>query len=40
MKFFVLYGIGGIGKTQICLKFVEEMADRYFLLVCWYFNFY
>ncbi|KIJ91317.1 hypothetical protein K443DRAFT_14508 [Laccaria amethystina LaAM-08-1] len=29
-KSFLLYGIGGIGKTQICLKFVEEMADRFF----------
>ena len=29
-KFFLLYGMGGIGKTQICLKFVEEMPDRYF----------
>jgi len=27
-KFFLLYGMGGIGKTQICLKFVEEMSDR------------
>ena len=26
-KFFLLYGMGGIGKTQICLKFLEEMAD-------------
>ena len=25
-KFFLLYGMGGIGKTQICLKFVEEMS--------------
>ena len=24
-KFFLLHGMGGIGKTQICLKFVEEM---------------
>ena len=24
---FLLYGMGGIGKTQICLKFVEEMSD-------------
>ncbi len=23
-KSFVLYGMGGIGKTQICLKFIEE----------------
>jgi Holliday junction resolvasome RuvABC ATP-dependent DNA helicase subunit len=27
-KLFLLYGMGGIGKTQICLKFVEEMHDR------------
>ena len=32
-KYFLLYGMGGIGKTQICLKFVEEMADRYLLLI-------
>ena len=27
-KFFLLHGMGGIGKSQICLKFVEEMYDR------------
>ena len=26
-KSFLLHGMGGIGKTQICLKFVEEMSD-------------
>ena len=26
-RFFLLHGMGGIGKTQICLKFVEEMFD-------------
>ena len=26
-KYFLLYGMGGIGKTQICLKFIEEMSD-------------
>ncbi|KIK00259.1 hypothetical protein K443DRAFT_613058 [Laccaria amethystina LaAM-08-1] len=26
-KFFLLHGMGGIGKTQIFLKFVEEMSD-------------
>ena len=26
-KAFLLYGLGGIGKTQICLKFIEENAD-------------
>ena len=26
-KYFLLYGMGGIGKTQICLKFVEGMSD-------------
>jgi len=24
---FLLYGMGGAGKTQICLKFAEENAD-------------
>jgi len=24
---FLLYGIGGAGKTQICLKFVEDSSD-------------
>ncbi|KIK04959.1 hypothetical protein K443DRAFT_39747, partial [Laccaria amethystina LaAM-08-1] len=28
-KFFLLYGMGGIGKTQICLKFVEGMSDSF-----------
>jgi hypothetical protein len=27
-KQFLLYGLGGIGKTQICMKFAEESADR------------
>ena len=27
-KSFLLYGMGELGKTQICLKFVEEMAGR------------
>ena len=27
-KLFLLFGMGGIGKSQICLKFVEEVADR------------
>jgi hypothetical protein len=26
-KFFLLHGMGGIGKTQICLRFIEEMSD-------------
>ena len=26
-KQFLLYGLGGIGKTQIVLKFVEETSD-------------
>ena len=25
---FVLFGIGGVGKTQICLKFAEESTDK------------
>ena len=27
-KSFLLYGMGGIGKTQICLKFIEDMAGK------------
>jgi hypothetical protein len=26
-KSFLLYGLGGIGKTQICLNFVEENSN-------------
>jgi len=26
-KSFLLYGMGGVGKTQICLKFIEENSD-------------
>jgi hypothetical protein len=26
-KLFLLHGIGGIGKTQICLKFIEEHGN-------------
>ena len=28
-KAFVLYGVGGVGKTQICLKFLEKYPERY-----------
>jgi flagellar biosynthesis GTPase FlhF len=27
-QFFLLYGMGGIGKTQICAKLIDEMSDR------------
>ena len=27
---FVLYGLGGSGKTQFCLKFVQENRDNYY----------
>ena len=27
-KCFLLHGTGGIGKTQICLRFIEEMAGQ------------
>ena len=27
-KIFLVYGMGGIGKTQICLKFLEDMSDQ------------
>jgi len=26
-QIFLLHGLGGIGKTQICLKFIEENSD-------------
>lgn len=26
---FVLYGLGGSGKTQTCLKFIEDHKNRY-----------
>ena len=26
-KYFLLHGMGGIGKTQICLRFIEEMLN-------------
>jgi hypothetical protein len=26
-KSFLLHGLGGIGKSQICLKFIEQNAD-------------
>ena len=25
---FVLFGVGGVGKTQICLKFIDDNTDR------------
>jgi hypothetical protein len=27
-KRFVLHGLGGCGKTQLCLKFVEEHREK------------
>jgi hypothetical protein len=27
-RYFLLYGMGGSGKTQICMKFTEENAHR------------
>jgi hypothetical protein len=27
-RVFVLFGVGGGGKTQICLKFAEQSSDR------------
>ena len=28
-RIFVLYGLGGTGKTQIMAKFVDECGDQY-----------
>ena len=28
-KLFLLYGMGGMGKTQICLRFIEECPHLY-----------
>ena len=25
---YLIYGMGGIGKTQICLRFIEEMSSQ------------
>jgi flagellar biosynthesis GTPase FlhF len=27
-RVFVLFGVGGVGKTQLCLKFAEKSPDR------------
>jgi len=27
-KYLLLHGMGGIGKTQICLKFIEEISNQ------------
>jgi len=27
LRVYLLYGMGGIGKTQICLKFIEESSN-------------
>lgn len=26
---FVIIGVGGIGKSEVCLKFVEDHGDEY-----------
>ena len=30
---FILYGVGGIGKTQLALKFIDQNEDRYVILM-------
>ena len=30
---FILYGVGGIGKTQLALKFIDQNEDRYAILM-------
>ncbi|KIL57057.1 hypothetical protein M378DRAFT_16498 [Amanita muscaria Koide BX008] len=34
-KKFLLYGMGGIGKTQICLKFIEQYGKKWFSDIFW-----
>ncbi|KIL63232.1 hypothetical protein M378DRAFT_80078, partial [Amanita muscaria Koide BX008] len=34
-KRFLLYGMGGIGKTQICLKFIEQYGKIWFPDIFW-----
>jgi hypothetical protein len=35
-KRFVIYGVGGAGKTQFCCKFAEDNRERQvYLLLCW-----
>src|SRR5271168_1931489 len=33
-KRFVIYGLGGSGKTQLCLKFAEDHRERYVSRAC------
>ena len=30
---FVLYGVGGIGKTQLALKFIDQNEDKYVMFM-------
>lgn len=32
-KRFVLFGLGGSGKTQVCLKFAQDHREKYVCLV-------
>ncbi|KIL55166.1 hypothetical protein M378DRAFT_649133, partial [Amanita muscaria Koide BX008] len=34
-KRFLLYGMGGIGKTQICLKFIQQYWKIWFSDIFW-----
>ena len=34
-KSFLLHGMPGIGKTQICLKFIENCATLWVLFAMW-----
>ena len=29
---FVLFGVGGVGKTQICLRFAEKISNKYVMI--------
>src|SRR4051812_262969 len=31
---FLLYGMGGVGKTQICVRFTENYSHLYVVILC------
>src|ERR1700675_2684951 len=33
-RHFLVHGLGGVGKTQLCLRFVEEVSNQLAFLSC------